>query len=99
MKTIKSERIRHGLTQQKVAEITGVPLRTIQNWEGGQRKCPEYVERMVLDKLNRMFDEPDYKSILEETLDMLKSDLQHLKNADTKRYVENVISDVEDSLK
>lgn len=99
MKTIKSERIRLGLTQHQLAEITGVPFRTIQNWEGGQRKCPDYVEKMILDKLNQMFDQPNYKTVLEEILDMLKSDLKHLKNSDTKQYVENVIGELEDSLK
>lgn len=44
-------------------------------------------------------NEPDYKTILEEILDMMKSDLQHLKNPDTKQYVENVIGEIEDSLK
>ncbi len=99
MTTIKSERIKHGLTQEQLAKITGVPVRTVQNWEGGQRKCPDYVEKMILDKLNQLFDQPNYKTILEEVLDMLKSDLNHLKNSDTKQYVENVICDIEDSLK
>ncbi len=44
-------------------------------------------------------NQPDYKTILEEILDMLKSDLKHLKNNDTKQYVENVIGEIEDSLK
>lgn len=95
MTSIKSERIKLGLTQHQLSEITGVPFRTIQNWEGGQRKCPTYVEKMILDKLNQ----PDYKTILEELMDMLKSDLKHLKNPDTKQYVENVIGEIEDSLK
>ena len=99
MKTIKSERIRLGLTQHQLAEITGVPFRTIQNWEGGQRKCPDYVEKMIIDKLNQIFDQPDYKTVLEEILDMMKSDLKHLKNSETKQYVENVIGEIEDSLK
>lgn len=53
-KTIKSERIRHRLTQHQLSVITGIPLRTIQNWEGGQRKCPEYVERLVIFYLNNI---------------------------------------------
>ena len=60
MKTIKSERIRLGLTQHQLADLTGIPFRTIQNWETGQRKCPEYVEKLVLEKLQRM-GEPDQK--------------------------------------
>lgn len=92
---IKTERIRQGLTQEQLSKMTDIPVRTIQNWESGIRKCPGYVEKMILDKLNQ----PDYKTILEEILDMLKGDLKHLKNADTKQYVENVICDIEDSLK
>ena len=99
MKTIKSERIRLGLTQQHLSEIIGVPFRTIQNWEGGQRKCPDYVEKMILDKLNQMFDQPDYKGILEEILDMLKSDMKTLHNSYTEHYIQNVINEIEDSLK
>ena len=48
MSKIKEERLKLGLTQQQLAELTGIPFRTIQNWEGGQRKCPEYVEKLLL---------------------------------------------------
>lgn len=95
MTTIKAERIRQGLTQEQLSKMTDIPVRTIQNWESGIRKCPSYVEKMILDKLNQ----PDYKTILEEILDMLKSDLKLLKNSNTKQYVENVIGEIEDSLK
>ena len=48
MSKIKEERLKLGLTQQQLAELTGIPFRTIQNWEGGQRKCPEYVEKLLV---------------------------------------------------
>ena len=48
MSKIKEERIKLGLTQHQLAELTGIPFRTIQNWEGGQRKCPDYVEKLLL---------------------------------------------------
>lgn len=63
--TIKEARIKYGLTQTQVSNITGVPFRSIQNWEGGQRKCPDYVEKMVVDILNQKFGKPDYETILE----------------------------------
>ena len=94
MTTIKSERIKHGLTQEQLSKMTDIPVRTIQNWESEIRKCPSYVEKMIFDKLNQ----PDYKTILEEILDMLKGDVRYLKG-DTKQYVENVIDEIEDSLK
>lgn len=99
MKTIKSERIRHGLTQEQLSNLVGVPVRTIQNWESGIRKCPGYVEKMILEKLNQTFNQPDYKTILEEILDMLKGDLKTLHNSYTEHYVENIINEIEDSLK
>lgn len=56
MTTIKDKRIELGLTQRQLSEITGVPLRTIENWEGGQRKCPDYVEKLLLFYLEHTVD-------------------------------------------
>lgn len=48
---MKELRIKYNLTQKKMSEITGIPVRTIQNWEGGKRKCPEYIIELVKFKL------------------------------------------------
>ena len=48
MSKIKETRLELGLTQHQLAELTGIPFRTIQNWETGQRKCPDYVEKLLL---------------------------------------------------
>lgn len=40
---IKTLRASTGLSQQKFAEKTGVPVRTILSWETGDRKPPSYV--------------------------------------------------------
>ena len=95
---IKDVRIKHGLTQKQLSDITGIPERTIQNWEGGQRKCPEYVERMVIDTLEQKFSQLNHQTILEEILEMLESDLPHLKTDEAKNYVANVIDEIKDSL-
>ena len=99
MKTIKSERIRLGLTQSQLANITGIPFRTIQNWEGGQRKCPDYVEKLILEKLAATFDQPDYKTVLEDLLDCLEQDLKYLKTDEAKTVVINTITAIKESLK
>lgn len=91
MNTIKEVRKKYGLTQHQLADLTGIPFRTIQNWEGGQRKCPEYVERLVLDFLDRKFNQPDYKTIFEETLSMLKNDIEYLHPDDALTYVHTLI--------
>lgn len=96
---IRYARMKHGLTQAQLANITGIPKRTIENWEGGQRKCPDYVAKMVTDLLDQKFSQPDHKTILEEVLDMMEGDLKHLKTDEARNYVSNVISDIKDSLK
>lgn len=95
---IKELRIRYGLTQKQLSEITGIPERTIQNWEGGQRKCPEYVENMVAGLLEQKFGQPNHKTILEEIGEMIESDIPHL-SGDAKRYAENVLAEIKDSMK
>jgi hypothetical protein len=32
----------------------GIPVRTIENWEGGQRECPEWAERLIVAELDRI---------------------------------------------
>lgn len=71
--SIRQARIKYGLTQHQLADLTAIPFRTIQNWEGGQRKCPDYVTKMVVDLLDQKFSQPDYKAILEEVLEMVKA--------------------------
>lgn len=39
------------ISQQKAADIVGMPLRTLESWLGGKRKPPEWVERLVIEKL------------------------------------------------
>lgn len=48
---LKAERKLAGLTQAQMAEEFGIPKRTIENWESGTRTAPEYVERLIIDKL------------------------------------------------
>lgn len=94
---IKEARIKYSLTQQQLSNITGIPKRSIENWETGLRKCPDYVERMVVEALEWRFS-PDYKTVLEEIAEMIESDAKHL-TGNAKRYAENVLAEINDSLK
>ncbi|MBR1811347.1 MAG: helix-turn-helix transcriptional regulator [Clostridia bacterium] len=49
--TIREARIAAGLTQQEMSEKMEIPKRTIEDWEAGRRKCPSYVERLVINEL------------------------------------------------
>ena len=49
--TIKNIRKASGMTQKTFAEYFGIPKRTLENWEGGQRECPEYLLELMEYKL------------------------------------------------
>ena len=51
---MKELRKKYNLTQKQLSDITGIPCRTIQNWEGGQRKCPQYIMDLVNFKLEHI---------------------------------------------
>lgn len=42
------------LTQQGMADRMQIPKRTIQDWEGGQRTPPPYVQRFVFNELQSL---------------------------------------------
>ena len=49
--TIKEICEKYGITQTVLAKRFGIPLRTVQNWAGGQRSAPDYVIRMIIELL------------------------------------------------
>lgn len=51
---VKKARKEASLTQAKMNQIMKVPLRTIQSWEAGDREPPEYVQILVLEKLEQL---------------------------------------------
>ena len=51
MKEIKEARLKAGLTQQEMSDLLEIPKRTIEEWEGGRRKCPEYTKKLILRDL------------------------------------------------
>lgn len=57
MRTVREARVYAGLTQVKMSELLGIPKRTIENWETGSRKCPEWAERLVVEKLESIANE------------------------------------------
>lgn len=51
---LKEARMRAGLTQAEMSERFEIPKRTIENWETGKRKCPVYVEKLIVEKLEEI---------------------------------------------
>lgn len=44
---IKELRNRMEMSQRQFAEYFGIPIRTIQCWEIGQRKPPDYIPKLL----------------------------------------------------
>lgn len=38
-------------TQQDITDLFKIPRRTFQDWELGNRKCPEWCKRLVVEKM------------------------------------------------
>lgn len=49
LKKVKKEK---GLTQQALSDLLEVPKRTIENWEAGVSKPPEYVQKLIIEKIS-----------------------------------------------
>ncbi len=50
----KTARTAAGLTQKAISAAMLIPIRTIQEWEGGKRTPPPYVQRFVLNELQSL---------------------------------------------
>lgn len=61
MNSIKKIRSYTGLSQAKFSQKYNIPTRTVENWESGSRKCPEY----LIQLLSRVVQE-DFKKYLVE---------------------------------
>ena len=44
---IKNLRASVGMNRKDFSEHTGIPIRTLEDWEAGRRIPPEYVPRML----------------------------------------------------
>lgn len=48
MNDVKRIREGYNLTRQELSALTGIPVRTLQNWELGVRECPIYLPPLLL---------------------------------------------------
>ena len=51
---IKSIRSAYHLTQQQMSDLTGIPRRTIEDWESGRRNPPEWLPKMIQSYLSTL---------------------------------------------
>jgi DNA-binding transcriptional regulator YiaG len=46
-KLIKELRESTGMSRKEFSEHTGIPVRTLEDWEAGRRTPPEYIPRLI----------------------------------------------------
>ena len=46
--SLKEIRIDIGMNRREFSEYIGIPLRTLEEWEAGRRKMPDYVLKLLL---------------------------------------------------
>ena len=44
---IKELRERKGMNRKEFSVYTGIPIRTLEDWEAGKRTPPEYIPRLI----------------------------------------------------
>ena len=49
--TIKELRESTGMSRKDFSEHTGIPVRTLEDWEAGRRTPPEYIPRLIAYQL------------------------------------------------
>ena len=50
-KSIKELREGTGMSRKEFSEHTGIPVRTLEDWEAGRRTPPEYIPRLIAYQL------------------------------------------------
>lgn len=50
-KIIKELREKIGMSRKEFSEHTGIPVRTLEDWEAARRTPPEYIPRLIAYQL------------------------------------------------
>ena len=61
---IKELRKSTGMTRKEFSEHTGIPVRTLEDWEAARRTPPEYIPRLIDYQLKyeKLMQEKDVKN-------------------------------------
>lgn len=74
-KIIRGLRESIGLSRKEFSEHTGIPLRTLEDWEAGRRTPPEYIPRLIAYQLK-------YEALLQKVSSQIIEDGDIEKGAD-----------------
>ena len=56
MNAIKEIRENTGMNRADFSKVYNIPIRTLEDWEAGRRKCPEYVVSLLRRVTNEDID-------------------------------------------
>ena len=51
--TLEEARKRQKMSRKEISEWLEIPYRTLTNWENGERACPHYMEKLIVEKILR----------------------------------------------
>lgn len=49
--TIAEARRSKGMSRKDISDWLEIPYRTLTNWENGERQCPPYLEKLIVEKI------------------------------------------------
>lgn len=52
--TLKELREATGFTAAEAAKVLGFPVKTWESWENGEKSPAPFIEKQIIDKLNKM---------------------------------------------
>ncbi len=52
--SIKEAREQAGLSRAEMSRLFEIPVRTLEEWDAGRRTPPPYVEKLIIEKLERI---------------------------------------------
>lgn len=48
------------MSRREVSEWLEIPYRTLSGWENGERTCPAYIEKLIVEKILRGKEAADH---------------------------------------
>ena len=75
-KSIKDLRESTGMSRKEFSEHTGIPVRTLEDWEAGRRTPPEYIPRLIAYQLKYEELMKKEKAWKNSSRDILKANLE-----------------------
>ncbi len=83
----KAARKAAGFTQKTCAETYGIPRRTIEDWEGGKRIPPDYIQFFILEHFDRLADD-SWNPVTERLPELPDEDIVRRLKADNARWAQ-----------